>query len=70
MSSGMRAIRKAQPAKDGKASKYEGTITPNLLPCRIHRDGPVRAGKRYWDPRVGKGELAFPIESIWVSAVA
>jgi hypothetical protein len=61
MSSGMRAIRKAQPAKNGKGSKYEGTITPNLLPCRIHRDGPVRAVKRYWDPRVGKGELVFPI---------
>ena len=23
---------------------------PHLLPCRIHHDGPVEAGDRYWRP--------------------
>ncbi|KAL8840720.1 MAG: hypothetical protein Q9170_001238 [Blastenia crenularia] len=25
--------------------------TPNLLPCRIHHDGPVNASERYWAPK-------------------
>jgi len=28
---------------------------PNLLPCRIHRDGPVDASPRYWSPEIGEG---------------
>ncbi|KAL8769951.1 MAG: hypothetical protein Q9209_004198 [Squamulea sp. 1 TL-2023] len=28
--------------------------TPNLLPCRIHHDGPVNATRRYWDPQHDK----------------
>lgn len=24
---------------------------PNLLPCRIHHDGPVNASERYWSPQ-------------------
>lgn len=31
---------------------------PNLLPCRIHRDGPVDATPRYWSPEIDKG--TFP----------
>ncbi|KAL9585751.1 MAG: hypothetical protein Q9212_001333 [Teloschistes hypoglaucus] len=31
-------------------SKY----TPNLLPCKIHHDGPVNASSRYWDPQNNK----------------
>ena len=26
--------------------------TPNILPCRIHHDGPVNASKRHWNPEV------------------
>ncbi|ODH49901.1 hypothetical protein GX48_03990 [Paracoccidioides brasiliensis] len=26
------------------------SITPNILPCRIHHDGPVEISTRYWDP--------------------
>ncbi|KAL1977418.1 hypothetical protein VTN31DRAFT_277 [Thermomyces dupontii] len=26
------------------------TYTPNILPCRIHHDGPVDLSTRYWQP--------------------
>lgn len=26
-----------------------GNCTPNVLPCRIHYDGPIDASKRHWD---------------------
>jgi ribonuclease H2 subunit C len=26
------------------------TCTPNILPCRIHHDGPVDSLERYWTP--------------------
>lgn len=29
--------------------------TPNLLPCRIHHNGPANASQRYWNPTVGAG---------------
>lgn len=34
---------------------YLPQCTPNLLPCRIHHDGPVNASPRYWSPGVAKG---------------
>ncbi|KAL9045304.1 MAG: hypothetical protein Q9214_001636, partial [Letrouitia sp. 1 TL-2023] len=36
------------------SSKPNGQLvkcTPNLLPCRIHQDGPVNASPRYWKPQ-------------------
>ena len=30
--------------------------TPNLLPCRVHHDGPVEASTRYWAPENGDGK--------------
>lgn len=30
--------------------------TPNILPCRIHHDGPVDASPRYWAPETAKGQ--------------
>lgn len=27
--------------------------TPNLVPCRVHHDGPADASGRYWDPEAG-----------------
>ncbi|KIV80918.1 hypothetical protein PV11_08383 [Exophiala sideris] len=28
--------------------------TANILPCRIHHDGPTKVTKRYWSPQDGK----------------
>ncbi|PGH26849.1 hypothetical protein AJ80_01430 [Polytolypa hystricis UAMH7299] len=41
-------------------SSQSSRLTPNILPCRIHHDGPVEAPKRYWDPVFddGKSDLA------------
>lgn len=25
-------------------------VTPNILPCCIHHDGPVPVSRRYWNP--------------------
>lgn len=33
-------------------AKAAPKCVPNILPCRIHHDGPVKASKRYWDPKV------------------
>ena len=26
------------------------SVSMNILPCRIHHDGPVEVSKRYWNP--------------------
>jgi hypothetical protein len=31
--------------------------TPNLLPCRVHYDGPVDPAQSYWSPTQNKGKL-------------
>ncbi|KLJ12032.1 hypothetical protein EMPG_12867 [Blastomyces silverae] len=46
----MFAIR---PSKNNTDSHQENSsITPNILPCRIHHDGPVEISTRYWNPIV------------------
>jgi hypothetical protein len=35
-----------QSEKDDSALQY----TPNIIPCRIHHDGPVDSLNRYWTP--------------------
>ena len=30
--------------------------TPNILPCRIHHDGPVDASPRYWAPETAQSQ--------------
>ncbi|KAK1816355.1 hypothetical protein LTR12_009246 [Friedmanniomyces endolithicus] len=27
------------------------TLTPNILPCTIHHNGPLKVSKRYWQPQ-------------------
>src|SRR3989442_1225924 len=34
------------------------SVIPHILPCRIHRDGPVKVSRRYWDPTVENGDGA------------
>ena len=33
--------------------------TPNILPCRIHHDGPVEASPRYWAPEAAQGQSSL-----------
>ena len=35
--------------------------TPNLLPCRIHHNGPVDASRRYWAPEASAGMQLFKL---------
>ncbi|EEQ83260.2 uncharacterized protein BDCG_00065 [Blastomyces dermatitidis ER-3] len=42
-----------QPPKNNTDShQRNSSITPNILPCRIHHDGPVEISARYWNPVV------------------
>ncbi|KAH8434819.1 ribonuclease H2 subunit C [Aspergillus melleus] len=41
----------SQPRSAGSETEETAkTCTPNILPCRIHHDGPVKSLKRYWEP--------------------
>ncbi|PYI02552.1 ribonuclease H2 subunit C [Aspergillus sclerotiicarbonarius CBS 121057] len=41
-----------QPAQKSSSDNETSTdqFTPNILPCRIHHDGPVNSLNRYWTP--------------------
>ncbi|KAL4938077.1 hypothetical protein BDV06DRAFT_201739 [Aspergillus oleicola] len=41
-----------QPKQQTSESKDEslGNCTPNIIPCRIHHDGPVKSLDLYWKP--------------------
>lgn len=41
----MYAIQTPKPTPKDKALQY----TPNIIPCRIHHDGPIDSD-RYWTP--------------------
>jgi ribonuclease H2 subunit C len=47
----MLALRSTQDlsGEDNKTSE-PATCTPNIIPCRVHHDGPVEVSKRYWNP--------------------
>ena len=47
-------LRFSKP-KDG----VQKQCTPNILPCRIHHDGPVDASPRYWAPETAKGQFSI-----------
>lgn len=36
---------------------YSKKIEVNILPCRIHRNGPSKVPKRYWSPVTEQGVL-------------
>lgn len=42
-----------------KSSPPKDQCTPNLLPCRIHHNGPANASRRYWNPTVGAGTRPY-----------
>ncbi|GKZ77388.1 hypothetical protein AnigIFM56816_010687 [Aspergillus niger] len=39
-----------QPAQNSSNETPTDKFTPNILPCRIHHDGPVETLGRYWNP--------------------
>ncbi|KAL4927371.1 ribonuclease H2 subunit C [Aspergillus undulatus] len=48
----MFAIQAQQQPPKTKDNESLGNCTPNILPCRIHHDGPVKSLDRYWTPTV------------------
>ncbi|PGH01521.1 ribonuclease H2 subunit C [Blastomyces parvus] len=40
------------PKNKTDSHQENSSITPNILPCRIHHDGPVEISTRYWNPVV------------------
>ncbi|KAK5455904.1 hypothetical protein LTS15_005222 [Exophiala xenobiotica] len=36
--------------------------TTNILPCRVHHDGPIKVTKRYWSPQDENGVVARSTE--------
>ena len=42
-----------------KAETVKSQCIPNLLPCRVHQDGPVNASPKYWNPQEGECELTL-----------
>ncbi|EED21965.1 conserved hypothetical protein [Talaromyces stipitatus ATCC 10500] len=43
----MLALRSAPKSSNSKEA-LTGNCTPNILPCRIHYDGPIDTSKRHW----------------------
>ncbi|KAL4874125.1 hypothetical protein BDV12DRAFT_159134 [Aspergillus spectabilis] len=46
----MFAIQPQQQTSESKNQESLNNCTPNILPCRIHHDGPVKSLNRYWTP--------------------
>ncbi|THC99525.1 hypothetical protein EYZ11_000985 [Aspergillus tanneri] len=46
----MFAIQSPQQSSRSETEKTTDNCTPNILPCRIHHDGPTGSISRYWTP--------------------
>ncbi|KAL4885314.1 ribonuclease H2 non-catalytic subunit-domain-containing protein [Aspergillus karnatakaensis] len=46
----MFAIQSPQQTSNSKNQEPLNNCTPNILPCRIHHEGPVKSLDRYWTP--------------------
>ncbi|KAL6233663.1 hypothetical protein BDW75DRAFT_184121 [Aspergillus navahoensis] len=53
----MFAIQPQQKASESKGKASSDGCTPNILPCRIHHDGPVESLSRYWTPTTDEKDL-------------
>jgi ribonuclease H2 subunit C len=51
-----------------KSITHKGKCTPNVLPCRIHHNGPLNASKRYWQPRTTKGMVSVACISLRITS--
>lgn len=43
-------------------SEKTAKAVANLLPCRIHHDGPIGETESFWDPKTeGMGNCSLPV---------
>ncbi|KAL4806426.1 ribonuclease H2 non-catalytic subunit-domain-containing protein [Aspergillus unguis] len=55
----MFVIQPQQKTSESTDKTYLGNCTPNILPCRIHHDGPVDSVNRYWKPIADEKDKDF-----------
>jgi hypothetical protein len=55
--------------KPAASDSFADYCTPNVLPCKVHHDGPVELSQRYWKPvNDEKGEnKAIMISSLFIN---
>ncbi|KAL4998160.1 ribonuclease H2 non-catalytic subunit-domain-containing protein [Aspergillus recurvatus] len=53
----MFAIQPQQKGLESKDTASSDNCTPNILPCRIHHDGPVESLNRYWTPTTDEKDV-------------
>ncbi|RWQ94715.1 putative ribonuclease H2 subunit C [Paecilomyces variotii] len=53
----MFALQSAQSISPETDTQSSNTSTPNILPCRIHHDGPLESLERYWKPLVDENGI-------------
>ncbi|KAJ5413989.1 Ribonuclease H2 subunit C [Penicillium cosmopolitanum] len=41
----------SKPGAQSEEGSSGATLTPNILPCRIHHDGPIDPAGRFWAPK-------------------
>ena len=46
----MFAIRPQKQSNGSEGENSTECCTPNIIPCRIHHDGPLESLERYWQP--------------------
>lgn len=51
LNSNMFAIQAAPKSSATETQPSTDRFTPNILPCKIHYDGPVKTLDRYWTPQ-------------------
>ncbi|PYI28380.1 ribonuclease H2 subunit C [Aspergillus indologenus CBS 114.80] len=52
----MFAIQAAPKSSATETQPSTDRFTPNILPCKIHYDGPVTTLNRYWEPQADEKE--------------
>lgn len=55
----MFALQSAQSISPETDTQSSNTSTPNILPCRIHHDGPLESLERYWKPLVDENGITL-----------
>lgn len=52
----MYAFQASKPTTESKTDSSTPKLTPNILPCRIHHDGPIESPARFWTPVTTDGK--------------
>lgn len=55
----MYAFQAAHPTTGSNADTSTRKSTPNILPCRIHHDGPIESSARFWTPATDEKGTAY-----------